>query len=742
MACRSRLGPTIHKALDVKRYRPTLAQTFFAANVCLAALLGALVYGLFRGSERSLLATSELGRRATSAAIGQRIEAYLDVAERVIGSFERQIQLGLCDPADPRSVEAVLFAAALDHPGMAGISLTLGRALGFDDDGRLRLAREGRSQMLVYRDALEAGSTLQTAWVRQEGGGFVRYERRRRPGDGLLASAFTRSEVRVKGDPTDDLTFVTPTSRPHFTEARPVWSDLSYAEVDAHLPERERRVVVSAMHALKDREGRFVGLLRTGLRTETIDRILWEEQQRASPNRIVLCDPEGRLLARLVPGDPLAPQPDDSLRIEPARVPEEIARALRDESLRRLGPEHQDESARFVLQGRSYLVSFHALPTSQDWRVGVVVAEDELPGVAAQGRLRRRLLGFVVLVSVAILAGGVLTLRTVRRGLGQITASSGRMRDFDFAPMAPRAFFRDIEEVMDRLELAKTAMRAMSKYVPVDLVRRLFRTGREPELGSEPMTVTLLFSDIKGFTTLAERTAPNELARMLGRYFEVMAKALQGCGGTIDKYVGDAIMAVWNAPAPIPDHARRACEAALAAQAAAESLFTSSEWEGRPPLVTRFGLHTSDVLVGHFGAPDRLSYTCLGDGVNLAARLEGLNKQYGTLLLVSDALRAAADPGFVFRLLDVVAVSGKGQAVRVYELLGPQGLSGPRVDRARRYEEAFESYLRRDFTRARAAFEALGSDDPPAAVLADRCRRLLASPPPADWDGVYVATSK
>jgi adenylate cyclase len=434
-------------------------------------------------------------------------------------------------------------------------------------------------------------------------------------------------------------------------------------------------------------------------------------------------------------------QPDTALRIVPAHMPEEIARALRDDGLRRLGPEHLDESARLLVGNRPYLVSFRALTGTQDWRVVVVVAEDELPGVTEQQRLRVRLLAFVAALSTVILVGGALTLHTVGRGLHQISLSSSRMREFDFTPASPGATFKDMEDVMGSLELAKTAMRAMSKYVPVDLVRLLYRTGQEPRLGGELMPVSLLFSDIKGFTTLAERLPPNELARVLGRYFEVMSAAVQGCGGTIDKYIGDAIMAVWNVPTPTAEHPRRACEAALAAQAAGEALFASAEWQGRAPLVTRFGLHTAEVLVGHFGAPDRLSYTCLGDGVNLAARLEGLNKQYGTTLLASDAVRQAAGPAFAFRFLDVVAVSGKGEAVRVHELLGPASLRGARVDTARRYEEALARYLLRDFRAALRMFEALARD-PPSEVLAARCRQFLAAPPPDDWNGTYVATSK
>jgi adenylate cyclase len=722
------------------RLRPTLAQVFLAASLSLAALLGAILYGLSRGSERSVLVTSELLRRATSAVIGQRIQTYLDGAERVIGSFERQVQLGLCDPADPRSVEAALFAAMLDNPGMAGISLTTGRALGFDDDGRMLLAPEGRGQMAVYREGLDAGSALITAWVRGEGERFARYERRRKPGQGLSGAPFTRAAPSVTA-PTDHSTFVTPASRPHVAEARPLWSDLSYVEADAHLEERERRVVVSAMRAVRDREGSFVGILRGGFRTERIDRIVWEEQERVRPNRVVLCDQKGRLVARLSPDDALVEQADTSLRVAPARLPPDVARALGDESLRRLAPGHLDESGRFLLGGRPYLVSFRAFPETQDWRVGVIVAEDALPGVADQREVRRQLLAFVGLLSAAILAGGFLTLRTVKRGLGQITASSGRMREFDFVPKEPRAVFRDVEEVMGSLELAKTAMRAMSKYVPVDLVRILYRTGQEPQLGGETMPVSLLFSDIKGFTALSERLPPNELARILGRYLEVMSTAIQSCGGTIDKYVGDAIMAVWNAPTPCPDHPRRACAAAVAAQAAAESLFASAEWRGRPPLVTRFGLHTDEVLVGHFGAPDRMSYTCLGDGVNLAARLEGLNKHYGTTLLVSDAVRQAAGPAFFFRFLDVVAVSGRRKAIHVHELVSPAGLSGPREETVRRYEEALALYLRREFRAALPLFESVDGD-PPSAVLAERCRVFIAAPPPDDWDGTYVATSK
>jgi adenylate cyclase len=143
-------------------------------------------------------------------------------------------------------------------------------------------------------------------------------------------------------------------------------------------------------------------------------------------------------------------------------------------------------------------------------------------------------------------------------------------------------------------------------------------------------------------------------------------------------------------------------------------------------------------MVGHFGAPDRLSYTALGDGVNLASRLEGLNKSYGTQILVSEAVRQAAGDAFAFRLVDIVAVKGRSQGVSVYELLGAAGPQQPSIAT---YERAFEAYRQRRFAEALGLLEAL-SHDPPSQVMASRCRQFLAAPPPPDWDGTFIAHEK
>ncbi len=198
---------------------------------------------------------------------------------------------------------------------------------------------------------------------------------------------------------------------------------------------------------------------------------------------------------------------------------------------------------------------------------------------------------------------------------------------------------------------------------------------------------------------LAEHTPPDKLAELLGAYLEAMTGAVRSTGGTIDKFIGDAVMALWNAPGVLADHPRQACLAVLACKRATRALYASPRWRGRPALVTRFGLHTDRVLVGHFGAPERMSYTALGDGVNLASRLEALGKQYGVTALVSEAVANAAGEGLRFRRIDRVAVKGKSAAVVVCELLDPEDPT-PAITTVAAYEAALEEYFARKFEAA------------------------------------------
>jgi adenylate cyclase len=277
-------------------------------------------------------------------------------------------------------------------------------------------------------------------------------------------------------------------------------------------------------------------------------------------------------------------------------------------------------------------------------------------------------------------------------------------------------------------------------------VRSVLASGREAELGGEVRALTVVFSDLAGFTTLAESMEPDALVRTLGGYLDAMTRTLTEHGGTVDKYIGDGIMSFWNAPLSDPDHAYRACVAALAAERALEALGEESDHAWVRSTRTRFGLATGDVVVGNVGTPERMNYTAMGDAVNLSARLESLNKQYGTTLMAAESTVALVRDRVLVRAVDVVAVQGKFQGVRVYELLA---LTADASDSDRALalacERALGCYLARDFAGAIAHWSAAlfaRPGDPVATVMRERAEGYLEDPPPERWTGVYFSKAK
>ncbi|HJS58189.1 MAG TPA: adenylate/guanylate cyclase domain-containing protein [Vicinamibacteria bacterium] len=720
----------------MSRFQPTLGQVFALTIVGLGALLGVLLWVFAASSRRTIVDSSEELRALQTEVTRLRIENYLGQADQAVTHVENQIRYGACKAEDALSVEAHLFAELLNTPDLAEVAFTHAIRRGYLDDGGPDLAPEGRWQVSVYRETASEASPIHTRFDFRERGRLVSDLRQRAPHGSLLAAGLVRGK-KEPPDPTAHLTFVTPASR-DFEDGDAIWSDLSHSQLDELLPEDQRRVVVTVLKAIKDPAGRFVGVVRVAIPEKRLDSLV--APKAGDRHRAFLCDDQGRLITRVNEGDRLKDL-DGDLRIVSDRLPGQIAVAMGHPALHEVRPDDLDASGRFDLAGRPFLVSFRGLPRTLGWRVGVVVAEDALPGVEKLVAQRRQLFISALGVIVLILLGGALTLRSVRAGLKRIVDQTARMRRFDFARNEPAAPFRDVAEVMDSVEQAKTAMRAMSKYVPVGLVRQLYESKREPVLGGELMPLTVLFTDIEDFTSHSERLSPNALAEALGAYLEAMTSAIHATGGTIDKYIGDAVMAVWNAPTPCADHALRACRAALDCGAALERLYGDG-WGERPRFVTRFGIHSAEVMVGHFGAPDRMSYTAMGDGVNLASRLEGLNKQYGTTILVSEAVHAAAKDAFAFRRLDRVAVKGRTEGILVYELLGDARAAAARIRLAHGYESALEHYFERRFAEAIALLESQAVEDAPSAALLARCREFHASPPPAEWGGVHVSRVK
>ncbi|MEO8700263.1 MAG: adenylate/guanylate cyclase domain-containing protein [Kofleriaceae bacterium] len=281
----------------------------------------------------------------------------------------------------------------------------------------------------------------------------------------------------------------------------------------------------------------------------------------------------------------------------------------------------------------------------------------------------------------------------------------------------------------------KAHLRTMfSQYVSRPVVDRILAAN--PKLGGERRDLTVLFSDIRGFSQFSEGMPPEDLAAFLGEYLTPMTDLVLASGGTLDKYIGDAIMAFWGAPVDAADHAARACDVALQMQASLAELNRAWIGRGKPHVAIGIGVNTGAMAVGNMGSTARFEYTVLGDQVNLGSRLEALTKDYGVGILVGEATMTAAGSAFVFREIDLVRVKGRAMAAPVFELVGRAG-----TDVNPSWAKGLALYREGEFAAARATFAAI-PDDPPAAVMAKRCAVLIAEPPGAAWDGVYDQLTK
>ncbi len=256
------------------------------------------------------------------------------------------------------------------------------------------------------------------------------------------------------------------------------------------------------------------------------------------------------------------------------------------------------------------------------------------------------------------------------RSLKRITAQASRLRMLaapDDVPVTSRV--AEIDELGRTMAVAQRSIWSFARFVPKDIVKGIIDSSISTELGGARQEVTILFTDVTNFTGISEAADPDSLMRQTSRHLTALTEAFLAEGGTVDKFIGDSVMAFWNAPHPQRDHVERACRAALSAKAASEALNTQFEAEGLSPFIVRLGIHSGDAVVGNVGSAERMNYTALGNSVNLAARLEGLNKEYKTTILVSEAVRNRVENCFRFKTIASVIAKGMTTETRVYELV-------------------------------------------------------------------------
>lgn len=405
-------------------------------------------------------------------------------------------------------------------------------------------------------------------------------------------------------------------------------------------------------------------------------------------------------------------------------------------------PEHLNttEARRLVIQDAGYRLSFSPLEFN-GWQLVVIVPEAEfLSGI--EMTTRRALLSLIGLSLLLGLAAAALAQRVLSQPVATLTSDLAKIERFELEEISHRS--SGLQE-FNQLSLALTRMAAgladFAKFIPTDLVRTLLADGVRAAPGGETRQLTVMFADVAGFTKISERMG-TAVIEVISGYLDVVSSTVETNGGTVDKYIGDAVMAFWGAPRLDADQGRNACRTALAAiDAVRDSGITDDRGE---PLLVRIGLHSGVAVVGNIGSSRRLNYTAIGDTVNLASRLEGVNKVFGTSILISEETKIAAGDAFVTREIAEVSVLGRAEPIRVHELLGT-GYMMQKPSWVLLYERALEAYRQRKFAAAIQLAKQAQQERPtdgPAAWLLEICQRLQDAPPPPAWRGVVLLDSK
>jgi adenylate cyclase len=366
----------------------------------------------------------------------------------------------------------------------------------------------------------------------------------------------------------------------------------------------------------------------------------------------------------------------------------------------------------FEYEGVKYLAGFELLPEEfeKGWYLVVIIPIGDFFDELLQTQKEIFFASLIILIISSIMI--YYFAKRISSPIVEISKEINKITHLDFSNEHKRIKSKILEiKMLDEATAAlSSAMRSFEKYLPKEVVRLLLSRGREIELGGEKKEITILFTDIQDFTTIAEALPTEELMSLLGEYFDLLSKIILEHQGTIDKYIGDSIMAFWGAPIENKDHALLACKAALACQEAVIKLNEKRKEKGQPEFFTRIGITTGVAIVGNIGTEKRMNYTVIGDIVNTASRFQNINKIYHTSIIISEALREKIQGAFLTRPLDVIEVKGKMIQVPIFELVGVHGKSDESL--YRRFQEAYEAYQQQDKKRALALFEEIHQNFP------------------------------
>ena len=454
----------------------------------------------------------------------------------------------------------------------------------------------------------------------------------------------------------------------------------------------------------------FLGCASANITVDVLSRFLDRNRASARSTTFVADRNNGKIIA--------FPDKQKGVRIENGKLKIATLADIDDPDMREAHRQRvRTGNDRFVFQsptnGEDLIAAFASFPSGfgQPWQVVTLTPIDDFVGtLKATNRLMMVIIIGLTMVELFFIYFAASRLsRPVENVSRQLQAIESL--NFD-TPARPPSNIQEIAKLESAASLLRTSLKSFSSFVPLDVVRQLIKSGIPLTLGVEPRFLTVFFSDLENFSSHSETLAPDDLLVQISTYLEEVSSAISVEGGTVDKFIGDGVMAFWNAPVQRPDHVLRACAAAVRAARRMERVNNAWQAEGRPRIHLRVGLNCANVLVGNIGSSRRLSYTALGDGVNVAARLEGINKLFGTTICISDSIYDHAQADILARPIKRVQVKGRKTEFMIYELLALRNSDDPDL-RIRDRDEQLSVMT----WQASQRFEA---GDAPAAELAYR----------------------
>ena len=712
--------PLIEEPTKQRAHRKLGLRTALTGLVLLTVAVTAILIHLtwFYASRRNVADVVGQLNRQIVVSVQHEVRATLNDAWSVQEAVQSIFFQEAIRPTDEAKREFIFLALLRSHPTLSWI------ALGFPDGGFFGALKASDEEI----DMVEVKRNPDTGKRQQRVDTYTP-----QPGDVL----FRGREI----SPSDYEAAAQPWYQRAVAENGPGWSML------AHLPYRDRVAIVTSTPIVID--GDFSGVLAVVVELERLSQFL-ASLQVGKTGTVVLLNRNSQIVAsaasaaveRQRRGE--MPVLGTLARDHPMLASVDALLAGKGLSLADLQETRQLQTTGRI-DGTDYFVTFSPLKFN-GWVVATVIPTDDF--LASIRRTVAILL--IALAGLTLLIAAIAILSANRLVGAPLLCIAGQLKHIEEFRLERvgrvTSPLRELDDLSAALLQMSRGLASFRKYMPTELVRTLVSRGVEARPGGQQQILTVMFTDLAGYTSISERLG-DRVVPLLAEYLEVVSAAVLGRGGTIDKFIGDGVMAFWGAPAPNERHAVDACAAALECQRLLASQRAAAERCGGTALRMRIGINTGRMLVGNIGSNERLSYTVIGDPVNVASRLEPLGKLYGVNIIIGEETRIAAGEAIIVRRLDWVAVYGRSGGLAIYELLGlAEDAKTATPEWVRTYEAGLAAYKDRRWSEAIGFFEATaairGTVDHPSEILMERCRSCLADPPSNDWNPISVLEAK